>query len=312
MKRPIVVITGPTAVGKTELSLKLAPLINGEIINADSMQVYKGLDIGTDKVSRKVREKIPHHLIDILEPTESFSVSDFVKLAKNSIREIILKGKTPIVVGGTAFYIDSLLYGEPETPPPDALLRQKLSELTNEELYEKLLKVDPKTKIHPNDRKRLIRALEIYELSGMPPSSFSWKAKTPKIPFLGYFLLRDRQEIYERIKNRIEKQIEEGILREAKMLMELQNAPTAMQALGYKEFLPYLRGECTLEEAKERLIKRTKTFAKRQITWFKNRKDFKVLNLTALGYNRAVQIILNDLKRWKDEGRNSRSFPQSD
>ena len=300
-KKPLVVITGPTATGKTDFSLKLAREIGGEIVSADSMQVYKGLDIGTDKVSEEVRREIPHYLIDVVEPDEKFSVADFVRLSDEAIREIWKKGKYPIVVGGTGFYIKALLYGLPETPPASEEIRKELSKLPTETLYRELLSVDPEyaKKIGMKDRKRIIRALEVYRLTGRPLSSFKIWSENPRYPFLGYFLYRNRPELYRRIEDRVDSQIERGLLREAEELLRFGEDTTAFQALGYKEMVDYLKGRKNLEEAVRTLKRRTKEFAKRQFTWFRKEPGFKWINLSEVPEEEVLNLIKKDLKSYK-------------
>lgn len=298
MEKPLIVITGPTATGKTDFSLKLARRIGGEIISADSMQVYKGLDVGTDKVSKEIRKEIPHHLIDVVSPKEKFSVADFVKLSDKAIEEIRKRGKYPIIVGGTGLYIKSLLYGLPQTPPSDSKIRERLSKLSTEVLYKKLKEVDPKyaEKIGEKDRKRTIRALEVFEITGKPISSFKQHQEKPRYEFLGYFLYRDRKELYKRIEDRVDSQIKRGLVEEAKWLLSFGKDTTAFQALGYKELLPYLEGKTSLEEAVKTLKRRTKEFAKRQFTWFKKEPKFKWVNLSKISEEELLEIIEKDLK----------------
>jgi len=301
--KPLIVITGPTATGKTDFSIRLAKEIDGEIISADSMQVYKGLDVGTDKVSREIREEIPHYLIDVIEPSEKFSVADFVRLADKAIEEIRKKGKYPIIVGGTGFYIKSLLYGLPETPPASEEVRRELSKLPTETLYRELLSVDPDyaKKIGEKDRKRIIRALEVYRLTGKPLSSFKVWSEEPGYPFLGYFLYRDRPELYRRIEERVDSQVERGLLEEAKYLLQFGEDTTAYQALGYKEMVDYLKGKKSLEEAIRTLKRRTKKFAKRQFTWFRKEKGFKWLNLSEVPEEKVISIVKKDLKKFEQD-----------
>jgi len=296
--KPLIVITGPTAAGKTDFSIKLAREIEGEIISADSMQVYRGLDVGTDKVSKEIRKEIPHFLIDVVEPYEKFSVADFVRLSDKAIREIWEKGKYPIVVGGTGFYIKSLLYGLPETPPSDEKIRKELQKLPTEELYEKLLKVDRKyaEKVGKNDRKRIVRALEVYEITGKPLTSFKVWREEPRYPFLGYFLYRNRPELYRRIENRVDSQIERGLVEETKKLLKYGKEITAFQALGYKEISDYLGGKKSLEEAVKTLKSRTKDFAKRQFTWFRKERGFDWVNLSEVSEEEILERIKTDLK----------------
>jgi len=306
MEKPLIIITGPTATGKTDFSIKLAEEIGGEVISADSMQVYKGLDIGTDKVSKEIREKIPHHLIDVITPDKPFSVADFVKLSDQAIEEIRKKNKYPIVVGGTGFYIKALLYGIPQTPPSDKKLREQLLSQPTEKLYEKLLKIDPEyaQKIGRNDKKRIVRALEVYEITGKPITSFKPFSSTPRYEFLGYFLYRNRDELYKRIENRVDSQIKRGLIEETKWLLQFGKDTTAFQALGYKEILEYLEGKRPLEEAVQLLKKRTKQFAKRQFTWFKKEPKFKWINMSQIPEDKIMKLIKQHLKLY--EGKNER------
>jgi tRNA dimethylallyltransferase len=297
-RKPLIVITGPTATGKTDFSIELARKIGGEVISADSMQVYKGLDVGTDKVSPELRKEIPHYLIDVVEPTESFSVADFVREANRAVEEIWKKGKYPIVVGGTGFYIKALLYGLPKTPPSDERVREELSKLSTEELYRKVIEVSPSyaLKVGPKDRKRLIRALEVYTLTGKPITDFKPFGERPRYPFIGYFLYRDRPELYRRIEDRVESQVRRGLLEEARRLLSYGKDLTALQALGYKEMAGYLRGELSLEEAKRLLKRRTKEFAKRQFTWFRKERGFKWVNLSRVDKGELIKEIEAKLK----------------
>jgi len=302
-EKPLIVITGPTATGKTDFSIRLAKEIGGEIISADSMQVYKGLDVGTDKVSKEIRKEIPHYLIDVVEPSEKFSVADFVRLADKAIEEIRKKGKYPIVVGGTGFYIKSLLYGLPKTPPASEGVRSELSKFPTETLYRELLSVDPgyAKKIGEKDRKRIIRALEIFKLTGKPISSFKVWSEEPRYPFLGYFLYRDRPELYRRIEERVDSQIERGLLDETRYLLQFGEETTAYQALGYKEMVDYLKERKSLEEAVKTLKRRTKEFAKRQFTWFRKEKGFKWINLSEVPEERLLELIKGDLECYNRE-----------
>ncbi len=296
-EKPMIVITGPTATGKTDFSIKLAREIGGEIISADSMQVYKGLDIGTDKISKEIREEIPHYLIDIREPDELFSVADFVREADKAIAEIREKDKYPIVVGGTGFYIRALLYGLPDVPPGNEEIRKELKKLSNEEIYNLLLEVDRESaeRIGKKDRKRLIRAYEVYKLTGEPLSSFKFPEK-PRYRFLGYFLYRNRPELYRRIENRVDSQIERGLIDETKWLLQFGKDITAFQALGYKEMLNYIEGRKSLEEAIRLLKRRTKQFAKRQFTWFRKEPKFKWVNLSEIPEEKLIEMIKRDLR----------------
>ena len=296
-EKPLIVITGPTATGKTDFSIKLAREIGGEIISADSMQIYKGLDIGTDKISKEIREEIPHYLIDIREPDKPFSVADFVREADKAIAEIRKKDKYPIVVGGTGFYIRALLYGLPDVPPGSEKIRKELNKLSNEEIYNLLLEVDRESaeRIGKKDRKRLIRAYEVYKLTGEPLSSFKFPEK-PRYRFLGYFLYRNRPELYRRIEDRVDSQIERGLIYETKWLLQFGKDITAFQALGYKEMLEHIEGRKSLEEAIRLLKRRTRQFAKRQFTWFRKEPKFKWVNLSEIPEEKLIEMIKKDLR----------------
>ncbi len=299
---PLIVITGPTATGKTDFSIKLAREIGGEIISADSMQVYKGLDIGTDKVSKDIRKEIPHYLIDIVEPNQKFSVADFVREAEKAIKKIKERKKFPIVVGGTGFYIKALLYGLPQTPPADETLREELSKLSDEELFREVEKISPEyaRKVGETDRKRLIRALEVYRLTGKPITAFGFP-ESPRYDFLGYFLYRNRPELYRRIEDRVDSQIKRGLIRETEWLLSFGKNTTALQALGYKEMIPYLKGRVSLEEAAKLLKRRTKEFAKRQFTWFRKEQGFKWINLSEVPEEELIQMIKKDIEDFSSE-----------
>lgn len=283
-KKPLVVLTGPTAVGKTALSIKLASEIGGEIISADSMQVYRQMDIGSAKIKPEEMGGIPHHLIDILEPEEEFNVCLFQKLAREAMEQIYERGHIPVVVGGTGFYIQALLYqidfNEEETDPA---YRDKLWQLGEEKgnhfLHEMLQKVDPKSaeEIHENNRKRVIRALEFYENSGKPISAHNEKQRQKVSAYNScYFVLTDdRKKLYERIESRVDQMLLDGLVDEVRALQKrgCNASMVSMQGLGYKELLDYLDGSCTLSEAIEKIKKETRHFAKRQLTWFRREKD---------------------------------------
>lgn len=300
-EKPVIVITGPTATGKTDFSIKLAREIGGEVVSADSMQVYKRLDVGTDKVSKEIRKEIPHYLIDVVEPTEKFSVADFVREADRAIEKIRRKGKYPIVVGGTGFYIKSLLFGLPQTPPSDERLREELKKLSDEELFSEVKKISSEyaEKVGSKDRKRLIRALEVYNLTGKPITEFKPWGDKPRYRFLGYFLYRNRPDLYRRIEDRVESQVRRGLVDEARWLLSLGEDLTALQALGYKEMAGYIEGKMSLEEAKRLLKRRTKEFAKRQFTWFRKEKGFKWINLSEVSQEELLKQIKEELKEFE-------------
>ncbi len=301
--KKIVILTGPTATGKTELSIELAKRINGEIISADSMMVYKYMDIGTAKPSIEERQKIKHYLIDVVYPNEKFSAKDFIELADRAIEKITEKGKVPIVVGGTWLYIDTLLYGISDAPEGDWELREKLYRIDTEKLYRELLKVDPEyaEKIHPNDKKRIIRALEVFLKTGKPFSFFqkehSFKEK--RYEFVGFCLTRDREEIMDRIENRVNKMIETGLIEETKRLIDMgyENSITSMQAIGYKELIPYIKGLISLDEAVKQIVKNTKSFAKRQIRKFRKKDELISINLSYYKNEEALSKIIEKVEK---------------
>lgn len=283
-KNKLIVLAGPTAVGKTALSILLAKRIGGEIISADSMQVYRHMDIGSAKITASEMEGIPHHLIDILEPTEEFNVFLFQSLAKRAIKEISARGKIPIVVGGTGFYIQALLYdiafeGEEDHSEIRSCLEQEADEKGLDVLYSQLCLVDPESAeaIHPHNRKRLIRALEFYRLNGYPISRHNEREREKESPYdFSYFVITDeRSRLYQKIDERVDRMIEEGLVTEVQKLKEMGcgRNMVSMQGLGYKEIYDFLDGRCALEEAISRIKQDTRHFAKRQLTWFRRERD---------------------------------------
>ena len=284
MEKPkVVVICGPTASGKTSLSIELAKRINGEIISSDSMQIYKNMDIGTAKPTVKEMQGIKHYLLDFVEPNQRYSVAEFKNDAEKAIDEILAKGKTPIVVGGTGLYIDSLIYGiEYPSFELDEEYRKELEELVNkqglEKLYEKAKKIDPQAmeKISPNDQKRILRVLEIYHATGKTKTEQEKESRKNgvKYDYKVFAINMDREKLYERINKRVEIMIEKGLIAEVENLLKKYNKfPTAMQGLGYKEVVEYLQGKTTKEEMIEKIKQETRRYAKRQITWFKKNKQ---------------------------------------
>lgn len=308
--KPLVILTGPTAVGKTALSIKLASEIGGEIISADSMQVYRQMDIGSAKIKPEEMGGIPHHMIDILEPEEEFNVCLFEKLALEAMEQIYERGYIPVVVGGTGFYIQALLYQidftEEET---DTAYRDKLWQLGEEKgnhyLHELLRKVDPKSaeEIHENNRKRVIRALEFYENCGKPISTHNkeQRQKTSAYNSCYFVLTDDRKKLYERIESRVDQMLSKGLVDEVRTLKErgCNASMVSMQGLGYKEILEYLDGRCSLLEAVEKIKKETRHFAKRQLTWFRREKDVIWLDKQAFAYDEdaVLSCILENLRK---------------
>ena len=284
-KKPLIIIGGATGVGKTALSVQLAKKIGGEIISADSMQVYKGFDIGTAKITKEETDGVPHFLIDEYEPDEEFNVYEFKNKAKEYAGQITERGHIPIVVGGTGFYIQALLYDidftEEET---DKSYREELEKLPAEKLYSMLTGIDPEAAkaIHPNNVKRVIRALEYNHETGDIISRHNSEQREKESPYNYIYLIlnRSRDVIYKRIEQRVDQMLEEGLVDEVKGLLDKGVSPDAlsMQGLGYKEIVSYLSGECTLDEAVYKLKLNTRHFAKRQITWFKREKEAIWLN----------------------------------
>ena len=284
MKRPLIILTGPTAVGKTSLSLSLAKELDGEIVSADSMQVYRYMDIGTAKIREEERQGIPHHLIDVLDPWEDFNVVRFQKMAREALEEIWERGHIPIVTGGTGFYIQALLYDIHFTENnEDSSLRKDLENYARENgaeaLHSRLEEVDEKaaSQIHFNNVKRVIRALEFYYQTGKKISEHNEEERKITSPYdFKYFVLNDeREHLYARINQRVDLMMEEGLVEEVQKLKEMgcDSTMVSMQGLGYKEILSYLEGECTLDEAVYKIKRDTRHFAKRQITWFKRERD---------------------------------------
>ena len=295
-KKKLVVLTGPTAVGKTKLSIELARRIGGEIISADSMQVYKHMDIGSAKIRPEEMEDIPHFLVDELEPSEEFNVVVFQQKTKQYMEEIYKRGHIPILVGGTGFYIQAVLYDINFSKDDDNHeIREELENLAKEKgaeyLHEELRKIDPASAeaIHANNVKRVIRALEYYKLTGQKISQHNEEQHQKESPYdFSYFVLNDHRELlYERIDKRVDEMVTEGLVEEVQKLknMGYNRSFVSMQGLGYKEILSYLDGEISLEEAVYILKRDTRHFAKRQITWFKREKEVIWVNKPEFDYD---------------------------
>ena len=283
-RRPLVIVAGPTAVGKTKGSIALAKEIGGEIVSADSMQVYRGLNIGSAKIRPEETEGVPHHLIDVLDPSEEFSVMRFQEMAKEAMAGIYERGRVPIIVGGTGFYIQSVLYDvDFAENPPDKSYRRELERRAKEGqealLFEELRAVDPDSclSIDPHNVKRVIRALEYFQETGEPISRHNARERAKESPYdFDYFVLTmDRQKLYLRIEARVDQMMEEGLLEEVRRLKNggAKAKDTAMQGLGYKQLYAYLEGKMSLEEAVAAIKQETRHFAKRQLTWFRREKD---------------------------------------
>lgn len=282
-KIKIIVVAGPTASGKTSLGIEIARAVNGEIISADSMQVYKGMSIATAAPDESEKSAVPHHLVEILSQQESYSVSDFCDMAREKIADIISKGKTPVIVGGTGLFIDSLVdnikFSETKT---DYELRNKLMEKSADELYAMLLKIDERAAldIHKNNKSRVVRALEIYYTAGKTKSMQNEASRAEESPYDAlYFVLayENREVLYSRINSRVDLMIENGLVEEARLALENENSKTSAQAIGHKELKPYFDGSLSLDAAVDNLKKETRHYAKRQITWFKRRKNAEII-----------------------------------
>ena len=284
MKQPLIILSGPTACGKTSISIALAKRIHAEIISADSMQIYRGFDIGTAKITEAEKEGIPHYMIDEMDPDEECNVFEFQSRAQKYIADIISRGKIPMIVGGTGFYIQSVLYDiDFSDESGDKSYRHQLEKLAEEKgsdyLYQQLIECDPDAakEIHPNNSKRVIRALEYFHETGQQISEHNRMQHEKESPYnFAYFVLnRPRHILYERINKRVDQMIQEGLAEEVSVLLQKGYGEDllSMQGLGYKELIPYTKGLITLEEASELLKKNTRHFAKRQITWFKREKE---------------------------------------
>ena len=279
-KIPVYAVVGPTASGKSAYAIRLAKELDGEVISGDSMQIYRGMDIGTAKASVAEQQGVPHHLLDVAEITEGFSAGRFMELAKEKIAEIHGRGKTPIICGGTGLYIELLLTGKQLSEnTADEKLREELLQFANEQgndaLHARLAELDPKSaeNIHPNNVKRVVRALEIALTTGSTKSEADEKSRegeNPYDPTIIRLTYADREELYQKINLRVRRMFEEGLENEVRTLCAkgLRETPTASQAIGYKEFYPYFDGEISLEQVEEDICRNTRRYAKRQETWF--------------------------------------------
>ncbi len=302
-KPKVIVICGPTASGKTGLSIELAKKMDGEIISCDSMQIYKDMTIGTAKPTLEEMQGIKHYLIDFVSPDERYSVADFKEDAENAIKEVLEKGKVPIVVGGTGLYVDALVYNiqYPEIEI-DLEYRKKLEERVEKEGVEKLYleaqKIDKEAmeKISINDQKRIMRVLEIYHQTGKTKTELEAESRSiePQYDYLIYGIDMNRENLYDRINMRVDIMLEQGLIEEVKLLLEkYKHFPTAMQGLGYKEVAGYLKGLLTKDEMIEILKRETRRYAKRQLTWFRKNKEIKWID-GLLPKDENIQKILED------------------
>lgn len=308
-KPKVIVIVGPTGVGKTSLSIEAAKLLGGEVISGDSMQIYRGLTIGTAKVTEAEKQGIPHHLLDERDPTESFSAADFKHAGRIAIAEVIKKGKVPIVAGGTGLYIESLLYelslGRTESTNDKIRreLEQKADEKGKQQMWDELNHLDPVAAraIHPNNVRRVIRALEVIQTTGLLFSTQKSEAKESPYQFLLIGLTADRELLYQRIDQRVEEMMEAGLEQEAKVVWK--TVPPDRQAakgIGYKEFVPYFEGIRTLEEVVSLIQQHSRNYAKRQLTWFRNRFE-KITWYNFIEYPEQKQEALLTMQTFLDK-----------
>lgn len=308
MKKKVIAVVGPTASGKTSLAVEIAKAVDGEIVSADSMQIYKGMTVATAQPTEEEKQGIPHHLIAFLEPYETYSVARYVEDAKKCIDDIVLRKKVPVVAGGTGLYIDSLLGGiDFGFVPDNSEMREKLKTRLENEGAEKLLdelrEIDPETasRLHVNNTGRIIRALEVYYLTGETISQQKVRSREKgsdcDVLYI-YINYADRQKLYDRIEKRVDIMVSDGLLAEAEKFISLGEDTTAKQAIGYKELRPYFNNECSLEEALVNLKKETRHYAKRQMTWFRRNKDlFEISPDTDAGYcMTAINAAKNFLK----------------
>lgn len=289
----VIVITGPTAVGKTKLSIELAKLLNGEIINADSTQVYRGMNIATAKVTKEEMDNIPHHLFDIKNIDENYTIYDYQKDARKIIDELLKKNKTPILVGGSGLYIKACLYNyqlEEES------LQNNYEKYTNDQLYQKLIELDNNIQVHPNNRKRMVRALNYMEKNN---KKWSEQEKTDTLLYDTIFvgLTCDRDILYKRINHRVDKMVEKGLLEEAKNIYDSKiQSKAVLTPIGYKELFPYFEGKISLEEALEKIKQNSRKYAKRQYTWFNHQMDIKWFSVDFDSFNNTISEVYHYIK----------------
>ena len=305
MKEKLLTILGPTGIGKTSVSLEVAKNLNGEIISCDSMQIYKYMDIGTAKITNENMNNIPHYLIDIVYPSDEFTVHDYKLKAEEYIYNINFRNKLPILVGGTGLYLNSIVYELKFTNvEPNMKLREKYDQIAdeygNEKLYDKLVKIDPLSaeNININDRKRIIRALEIFNETGKPMSNYNkdFRKESNKYDLIMIGLTMDRPILYSRINNRVDKMFEMGLVEEVEGLLNMGYSKDliSMKAIGYKEIIPYIEGKASLEETVELLKRNTRRYAKRQLTWFRRDKRIKWIDVGQFNSLQSIGKFISD------------------
>lgn len=292
--KKIIVIVGPTAVGKTKLSVELAKKFDGEVINADSTQVYKNLDIATAKITEDEKEGIIHHLFDIKNILEDYTVYDYQRDCRLKIEEILTKNKTPIIVGGTGLYIKAALYDYDFSKEE---IHESFDELSNEELYAKLLSIDPKSEIHKNNRKRVVRAIN-YFLNNNKPMSTSKKTDKLIYDYIFIGLTTDRENLYHHINERTDKMLDMGLIDEAKKIYDMGiRTKAVMTPIGYKELFPYFDNEISLEEAISQIKQNSRRYAKRQYTWFKNQMDINWFDVNFEDFDMTIKKVMEFIKK---------------
>jgi tRNA dimethylallyltransferase len=307
-KIPLVFVVGPTAVGKSRVGVELAKRLGGEVVSADSMQIYRGMDIGTAKLTYDEMQSIPHHCINIVDPAHSFSVVEYRQAAEDAIEQIWKRGHYPIIVGGTGLYVQSLTHTMTYTEAgEDEAFRERMYRIAQEpdgnlRLHQQLQKVDPQTamRLHPNDLRRVIRALEVFAMTGKPMSQqYGTRVKNPKYHTVLFGLNRERSELYRAIDQRVDEMIEKGLVEEVKHLLEMGVDPdcTAMQAIGYKEIVAYFQGDCSLDEAIDRIKQGSRRYAKRQLSWFRRISDIVWYNVEEHDFAYIIQQMMEVLKK---------------
>ncbi|MCD7785163.1 MAG: tRNA (adenosine(37)-N6)-dimethylallyltransferase MiaA [Oscillospiraceae bacterium] len=306
MKQKLIVVCGPTASGKTELAVSLAELFDGEVVSADSMQIYKDISIATAKPSSEEMRGIRHHMIDILNLSEKFSVADYVRLAGECIDDIASRGKIPVVCGGTGLYISSLINGISfDETCSSTELREELGRLAEEKGGEYLLGIlrefDPESadRLHPNNLTRIIRAIEVYKISGVTMTEMNKLSQKESLydPVMIGLNYSDRELLYDRVNSRVDKMLEMGLLEEAKMVLSQENVATAGQAIGYKEFKPYFAGEKSIEECIDSVKQDSRRYAKRQLTWFRRDKRIKWIYRDKISSGESELFIASEIIR---------------
>jgi tRNA dimethylallyltransferase len=301
LKKRVLAISGPTAVGKTELALRIAKELDGEIISCDSMQIYKGMDIGTAKPSAEELARVRHHMIDVVPPSVDFSCADYKAMATEALENVISRGKLPIFCGGTGLYLESVLYGgELSEAPADKEVRDRLMAEDPAKNWERLVSVDPEAaaKTHMNNRVRVTRALEIYELTGVTKTEWDRRSKMIDNPYdtrLAVLFCSDRERLYDRINKRVDLMIESGLEAEVRSLDGLMGR-TASAAIGYKEMLEYINGACELTEAIERIKQASRNYAKRQDTWWRRNKNAHLIDVSSENFKNIVNFVISFAK----------------